>query len=385
MTPHQKPYTGTVLDKPIAGHEYEINDQNFKGKVQLGSRKVVEDIASYYPSNELRKAVEYARILKKPLLLRGEPGCGKTRLAQALAYELYAGEKDEQGKLINYRDYYFEWFVKSTTRAVDGLYTFDHLAKLRDVQLLKMDKSSMTDAERKDLEKLKQKTKESYRFFGSLGKAFLQSKPNRPSILLIDEIDKADIDFPNDLLLELDQKRFFIEETGEEIIAENSPIIIITSNDERELPNAFLRRCVFHYVEFPDDETLLKIARGKALKIEKALKEMGFNRESKTALALKNQGVLHEKDNFTDDFIKKIIADFIRIRSKVESNPSSQKPPSTSELLDWMEVIHYQLLSRGLVLKNGELPKGETLFGEVLLKNLDDQKGGGMSIKTSII
>lgn len=204
---------------------------------KIKTQHTIEEVISpYIASENLNKAVQYARLLKRPLLLRGEPGSGKTRLAQALAYKLYGS---------SYRAKYFEWYVKSTTKATEGLYQFDYLKRLQDAQQKKLDL----------------KGNEAYRSFGPLGNAFVTSTIGKPSILLIDEIDKANLDFPNDLLLELDQKRFNIPETNEEIVAEEAPIVIITSNDEKELPNAFLRRCVFYYITFPDNEALINIIK----------------------------------------------------------------------------------------------------------------------------
>lgn len=321
-------YTGDALLEQADNHEYTVDESRFKGKAKAPAQKLKEDIPPYFPSKDLQAAIEYARILQRPLLLRGEPGCGKTRVAQALAYELY-----HQRKGFNYRDYYFEWFIKSTTKAKEGLYQYDHLERLRDVQ------------------RKKEKSTEHYRSFGPLGKAFLASKPDAPAVLLIDEIDKADLDFPNDLLLELDEKRFYIPETEEEIRAEQAPIIIITSNDEKELPNAFLRRCVFHYIDFPGFEDLMKIARARiaqqTIELDKAM---------------------------PDDLVKNIVERFMDLHKRMKANPNTNKVTATSELLDWIKVIHYYYLKDKLPLENGLLPEGQLPFAEVLLKSLDDFK-----------
>lgn len=323
-----QPYAGNVLTALVKNHRYTVDDNRFKGDIREQQKEILEDIAPYFPSKELLDAIEYARVLQRPLLLRGEPGCGKTRVAQALAYELYHPRKDD-----NYRNHYFEWFIKSTTKAKEGLYHFDHLLRLRDVQAKE------------------EKPLTAYRSFGPLGKALLASKPDTPAVLLIDEIDKADLDFPNDLLLELDEKRFFIEETQEEIRAEYPPIVIITSNDEKELPNAFLRRCVFHFIEFPGKEDLLKIAKARIQAQEKELKK-----------------------TLPDPTIEKVVGQFYDLYQSMKANPNTDKRVSTSELLDWLRVIHYYYLADKLPLKDGELPEDHLLYPEVLLKSLDDYK-----------
>ena len=194
---------------------------------------------TYIPGKELIEAVNLAIYLDKPLLLQGEPGCGKTKLAEDVAYSLYHEKYGD-----DYKKFYREWFVKSTSKAKDGLYTFDHLNRLRDVHA-------------NDL-----KTLDKYVSFGSLGEAILQEEER--CVILIDEVDKADIDFPNDLLLELDEQRFVITEMPEknklrEVVAKNKPIVIITSNNEKPLPPAFLRRCLYFFIEFPNQTQLTHI------------------------------------------------------------------------------------------------------------------------------
>src|SRR5579864_6786037 len=180
----------------------------------------------YIATDDLRIAVNASITLERPLLIKGEPGTGKTQLAYEVAEAVAA-------PLIT-------WHVKSTTKAQQGLYEYDAVTRLRDSQL--------GDARVKDVK--------NYIKRGKLWDAFEMDV--RP-VLLIDEIDKADIEFPNDLLLELDRMEFFVYETGETIKAQNRPIVIITSNNEKELPDAFLRRCFFHYIKFPDDETMTRI------------------------------------------------------------------------------------------------------------------------------
>ena len=327
-TANYKPYNGSALSKGVFNYRYNPDEDRFNSSVSTEKSEFQEDIAPYFPSKELQEAIEYARILKRPLLLRGEPGCGKTKVAQALAYELYHNNEND-----HYRNHYFEWFIKSTTKAQEGLYHFDHLQRLRDVQ-----------AEQ-------EKPLASYRTFGPLGKAFLTSKPNAPSVLLIDEIDKASVDFPNDLLLEIDEKRFFIEETREEIKAEYSPIVIITSNDEKELPNAFLRRCVFHYIDFPPQKELLKIAKAR-VKMQES--------EMKKALP--------------DILVEQVVDRFENLYHKMKANPNTDKVPSTSELLDLLRLLHYYHFMGKLKLKDGSLPTDNLPHPEVLFKTLDDYK-----------
>ncbi|MEO0683490.1 MAG: MoxR family ATPase [Cyanobacteria bacterium J06649_11] len=328
-------YTGEKLDKSdVTEHSYTVN--SFEDDRARQKKAVLEErIAPYFPEPELVASVEYARLLNRPLLLRGEPGCGKTKLAQALAYELH----EEQ-----YRDYYFEWNIKSTSKAIDGLYVFDHLARLRDAQ-----------------PGGKKKETHEYRRFGPLGKAFIRSSKEAQAILLIDEIDKADIDFPNDLLLELDQKRFFIEETNEEIVAERPPIIIITSNDERELPSAFLRRCVFHYINFPSDSTLFKILQSRSASIIDDFKKLGVETPNK----------------LEDEDLRKIVSAFKALYQNLHSNPGTQKNVSTSELIDWLKIIYYKFVTGEIEKKEGVLPLDKLLYPEVLLKTLDDQRIAG--------
>ena len=223
---------------------------------------------TYIASDDLRHAVNVAVALARPLLVRGEPGTGKTLLAENLASAL---------KLPLVR-----WHVKSTTKAKDGLYVYDTVARLHD--------SRFGGDDVKDIAK--------YIKLGPMGEAL--AAPSRV-VLLIDEIDKADSEFPNDLLLELDAMRFRIDETGREIVARERPIVIITSNNEKELPDAFLRRCVFHYIQFPSRELMTEIVR------------------------------VHHPD-ISDRVLDQTLELFFGLRA----TPKLRKKPSTSELIDWI-------------------------------------------------
>jgi MoxR-like ATPase len=222
---------------------------------------------TYIASEELRHAVNVAVALGRPLLVRGEPGTGKTLLAENLARSLGLS--------------LIRWHVKSTTKAKDGLYVYDTVARLHD---------SRFGGDVRDIAK--------YIKLGPLGEAL--AAPGR-TVLLIDEVDKADIEFPNDLLLELDAMRFRIDETGQEIVAAERPVVVITSNNEKELPDAFLRRCVFHYISFPDRALMAEIVR------------------------------VHHPD-ITDRVLDNALEMFFSLRA----TPRLRKKPSTSELIDWI-------------------------------------------------
>jgi MoxR-like ATPase len=226
---------------------------------------------TYIASQDLRDAVNVAVALARPLLVRGEPGTGKTLLAENLAASL--------GLPL------LRWHVKSTTKAKDGLYLYDTVARLHD--------SRFGGGDVKDIAH--------YIKLGPLGEALAA---DHRVVLLIDEIDKADLEFPNDLLLELDAMRFRIDETGREISARERPIVIITSNNEKELPDAFLRRCVFHYIQFPDRALMTEIVR------------------------------VHHPD-LSDRVLDQTLELFFGLRA----TPKLRKKPSTSELIDWISAL----------------------------------------------
>src|SRR5437764_1279774 len=230
-----------------------------------------EGTASYVATDDLKVAVNAAVALRRPLLVKGEPGTGKTILAHEIAAAIGA-------PLI-------EWHVKSTTKAHQGLYEYDAVARLRDGQL--------GDARVHDISNYIRK--------GKLWEAF--TSPALP-VLLIDEIDKADIEFPNDLLQELDRMEFHVYETKETIAAKERPIVVITSNNEKELPDAFLRRCFFHYIKFPDADTMGRIV-----------------------------------DVHFPNIKKRLVEEALRIFFEVREVPGLKKKPSTSELLDWLKLL----------------------------------------------
>lgn len=281
--------------------------------------KSPEEREPYIASDELKQAVNLAIYLRRPLLLEGEPGCGKTRLARAVAYELGLP--------------FYPWYVRSTTKATEGFYNYDALARLHDVQISQRGLDTKRDPSDATL----------YRKFGALGKAFQMQE--RPAVVLIDEIDKADMDFPNDLLAALDEWRFDIPETGETIELRDDalkPIVIITSNKETgDLPAPFLRRCLYHYVTFPDEGKLREIVAAHA------------NIKGKTP----PDGSL-------------LNAALSRFRHLREEN-RLHKNPGTSELLDWLNALQ-QFDTRPFPAKTLEDTAAPLPYPEILLKMRTD-------------
>jgi MoxR-like ATPase len=251
----------------------------------------------YLTSLELEAAVNCALALERPLLVRGEPGTGKTQLAEALAQAL--------GLTL------IHWPVKSTTKAQDGLYVYDTVQRLYD--------SRFGDGDVRDIRR--------YIRLGPLGEAFA-AKERR--VLLIDEVDKADLEFPNDLLHELDRMRFRIIETGDEVVARERPVVVITSNAEKELPDAFLRRCVFHYIEFPERDLMARIVR------------------------------VHHPD-----LSDKLLDDALRAFYALRDVQGLRKRPSTSELIDWIAVL------RRAGIASVELEEGMPFLGALLKREQD--------------
>jgi MoxR-like ATPase len=262
-----------------------------------------EGTDNYVATDDLKVAVNAAIALQRPLLIKGEPGTGKTVLAEQVAAALGA-------PLIT-------WHIKSTTKASQGLYEYDAVTRLRDSQL--------GDERVKDVKNYIKK--------GKLWEAFTSDV--RP-VLLIDEIDKADIEFPNDLLQELDRMEFFVYETGETIKAEVRPVIIITSNNEKELPDAFLRRCFFHYIRFPEADTMQAIV-----------------------------------DVHYPGIKEKLVAEALRIFYDMRKVPGLKKKPSTSELLDWLKLLMVEDIDEATLKEKDPTKLIPPLHG-ALLKNEQD-------------
>ncbi len=263
---------------------------------------------TYIASPELASIVNVAIRLSRPLLIRGEPGTGKTRLAESIAENLKL-------KLLR-------WNVKSTTKAQEGLYVYDTVQRLNDSRFGDRDVSDIAQ----------------YIHLGKLGEAFVTDEP---VVLLIDEVDKADIEFPNDLLAELDEMHFYIPETKRTVTAKHRPIVIITSNNEKELPDAFLRRCVFHFIEFPDRDMMVKIVKVHFPDIEEGL-------------------------------VKGALETFYGLRKE----DALRKKPSTSELIDWVRALIHGGIDPAKF--SGSIP----MLGALLKKEQDllliERSAGGM-------
>jgi MoxR-like ATPase len=257
----------------------------------------------YIATEDLQMAVNAAVALQRPLLIKGEPGTGKTMLAEEIASAL--------GKPL------LQWHIKSTTKAQQGLYEYDAVSRLRDSQL--------GDARVHDIRNYIRK--------GRLWEAF---EAPEQAVLLIDEIDKADIEFPNDLLLEIDRMEFHVYETGENVRARTRPIVIITSNNEKELPDAFLRRCFFHFIRFPDKETMQRIVEVHFPGIKKSL-----------------------------------VSEAMEIFFDVRGVPGLKKKPSTSELIDWLKLLLADEIPDE-ILKNHDPSKAIPPLYGALVKNEQD-------------
>ena len=262
-----------------------------------------EGTERYVATDDLRMAVDASVALQRPLLIKGEPGTGKTMLAEEVAAGL--------GKEL------IQWHIKSTTKAQQGLYEYDAVSRLRDSQL--------GDGKVEDISQ--------YIKRGKLWEAFASEEQ---VVLLIDEVDKADIEFPNDLLVELDRMEFFVYETGETIKAKHRPIIIITSNNEKELPDAFLRRCFFHFINFPNKETMKEIIAVHYPKIQKGL-----------------------------------VQEALEVFFELREIPGLKKKPSTSELIDWLKLLMADDIPDE-VLKNRDQTKAIPPLYGALLKNEQD-------------
>jgi len=274
----------------------------------------------YVAHKELIHAINLAILLERPLLIEGEAGCGKTCLAKAVAYEL------------GYP--FYRWDVQSISQVRDGLYTYDSVLRLHDVQTISIDVEKKRDPSKSG----------DYLTFGALGRAFFS---DRPAVVLIDEIDKADLDFPNDLLGVLDDWKFSIPETRTAVSARHKPIVILTSNKEKgNLPSPFLRRCLYFYLEFPKTPEILE----NIIKVHYASQPKATLPEA--------------------ELVKEAVAGFLKIRE----NQSLYKKPSTSEFLDWLKVLQSYLPKPFDVnqLKNQLQEQDKVPYSEVLFKHRND-------------
>ncbi len=313
-------YTGEI--QPKSGLYYE---------------PIQQKIYPYDAGDELIEVVNLAIELGMPLLLEGEPGCGKSRLAHALVYEFNYRQESNPIK-------YYEWIVQSTSKAEDSLYQYDYIGRLQAAQISGI--LSQKEIEESSSEQKNPATSKDWVDLQPLGKAFKESQDKQEqSVVLIDEIDKADRDFPNDLLLAIESRRFFIKETGELIQANDQafPLIIITSNQEKNLPNAFLRRCIYHYIELPNQERLRKILT----------------------------------ERFTDaeqEVIIKAVDRFQEVRtSQDETKSEGEKKVSTSELIAWFKsLLKYKPEEIIAKLNEDKLP-----HASVLLKSRTDLQDYG--------
>ncbi|MDB9426444.1 MoxR family ATPase [Microcystis aeruginosa CS-564/01] len=332
----------------------------YTGKIQPKSdlyyEPIQQKIYPYDAGDELIEVVNLAIELGMPLLLEGEPGCGKSRLAHALVYEFNNGQKSNPIK-------YHEWIVQSTSKAEDSLYQYDYIGRLQAAQISGIlskeeieessskQKNPATSKDCKEIEESSSEqknpaTSKDWVDLQALGKAFKQSQDKQEqSVVLIDEIDKADRDFPNDLLLAIESRRFFIKETGELIQANDQafPLIIITSNQEKNLPNAFLRRCIYHYIELPNQERLRKILTERFTGAEQ-------------------------------EVIIKAVDRFLEVRtSQDETKSEGEKKVSTSELIAWFNsLLKYKPEEIIAKLNEDKLP-----HASVLLKSRTDLQDYG--------